>query len=351
MKRRKVIKKQWFDKRSKKIGKRKQHKKVHHIIQDTKSVSIEKKAYNFMKDGVVCKKILPERFSLVDNTEETMQFFSDVINTVKNGCFRQTTFFCSKDVKYASEDALIYLIAIMCNMKFDKNKDYIFKGDLPKNKEVEKVYEESGFMEYVESDLKGIPKCTDKMKIVTGNKNKPDIAGSIIDFVVKKLNKTIKETMNLQKILVELMSNVFFHAYNKEEEGIMYNRWYMYAEKKGDTVRLLFVDTGLGIAQTVRKNHLEKIIRKFSKTPSDGVLIKETFICDDYRRSSTSEKHRGNGLSAVKSWVEDDMFRSFQVISGYGGYKMEIDEKGNKVFKHVNYKNSIEGTMYVFDII
>lgn len=348
MKSRKNRKKQWHDKRCKKIGKKKKYRKVQYLLIDKK---IEKKSYNFMKDGVVCRKILPERFSLVDNTEETMQFFSDVIDTIKNGCFKQTTYFSSKDVKYASEDALIYLIAIMCNLKFDKNKEYIFKGDLPKDKSVEKVYEESGFMEYVESDLTEIPKSTDKMRIVTGNKNKPDIAGSIVDFVRKKLNKTIVEAKNLQKILVELMSNVFFHAYNISEEGVMYNRWYIYAEKKGDKVRVLFTDTGLGIAETVRKNHFEKIIRKFSKTPSDGTLIKETFTCDDYKRSSTSQEHRGNGLSAVKKWLEDDMFSSFQVISGYGGYKMEIDSSGNKVFESVNYKNSIEGTIYVFDII
>ena len=71
------------------------------------------------------------------------------------------------------------------------------------------------------------------------------------------------------------MSNVYFHAYTNDE--LMKPVWYMYAEYTNNCVRFIFVDTGMSIARTVRRNSIyEKVVKKLN-IDNDSKLIKSAF--------------------------------------------------------------------------
>lgn len=340
----KVHNKLWLDRKSRKLQNIKYHKRMHSYGATHKSKKIDKGTNdNFIQTINESRKTVPSTFSFLDNTCETIDFFNEIVLEIKQRKYKNYFFIDSSNVTSVTVDALIYQIAIMQNVRINYEMKYTFRGNLPQNVQSVTTYQESGFMSYVQSKIKKLPESTNKMQIISGTQNDPTIASSLCQFVMEKLDKQLIQILNLQKILIELMSNVYHHAYNNDD--IMNKHWYIYAEYVNDHVRFVFVDTGAGIARTVRKNFYEKI-QRFAKTnATDGDLIFSTLMGDF--RTKTKEKHRGNGLSGVRSLASSDLFRNFTVISGGG--QCIIQEDKNIIKKDFN--NTIYGTMYIFDVV
>ncbi|ASN67515.1 hypothetical protein 10S2_7 [uncultured Caudovirales phage] len=341
--------KKWLDYRSHKLQARKYHDKSRNkkrFQSSFKSTSInDNKSNNYIRNIVESRKEVPRSFSFIDSPSDTIDFFNDLVLEIKQKHYKKIFFINSFDVESVTVDALIYLIAIMQNIKINLEMQYTFKGNLPHNEYASITYKESGFMAYVESKIKRLPDSTNKMKITSGSRNDPQIASQMCKFVMDKLNKKITDTLSLHKILIELMSNVYHHAYNNTD--INKKIWYIYAEFVDDCIRFVFVDTGAGIASTVRKNFFEKLGRLTGTSYSDGDLIYSTLKGDF--RTETKKVHRGNGLSGVKDLAKTGLFRNFTVISGSGSCAISNDE--NKELIKANYNNSIYGTIFIFDVI
>lgn len=341
---RKVLRKRWNDKRSTRIGKKKQMPKRGHFHNGSSGIGLESIANTKYYENKTIKTV-PENFSFLTNPEETIDFFAGIIEEIQKRKFREEFFFDSSNVKNVSVDALIYLIAIMQNIKVNREMQYTFKGNLPECEDAKKIYRESGFMDYVKSKAKRLPNNTEKMKIISGEKNESVNAGDMCKFVMEKLNKGKKDIQALQKTFIELMSNVVLHAY--KDDGLMFPQWYMYAEHFENKVRFIFVDTGLGIPKTVRKNFWEKVRIIFKADPKDGDLIYSAFRGDF--RTETSEDHRGNGLPGLLEFIMTDKFSDFYVLSGGGNCILKNDTIGKRLTK-CTYQNKIYGTIYIFDI-
>lgn len=335
----------WHDRHCKKLQQKKYHRK------HTKGVSFNSITPRYtsplldydQKQNSLTEDV-PSSFSFLYNTEETIDFFSNFIKDIKKKLYKNIFNINSQNVDNVTVDALIYLIAIMRNIKINSEMLYTFRGNLPNNKLCCDIYNECGFMSFVKSKSKQLPISTDKMKIITGTKNDSYIASTFCRFVMDKLNKTQVDTISLQKILIELMSNVYHHAYNNDE--LMRKNWYIYAEYIDNCVRFVFVDTGIGIARTVRKNFIEKIQRLIGTDTSDGDLIYSTLMGDF--RTETNDDHRGNGLSGVRELATTGLFRNFTVISGSGQCSISNNSKN---LKKVDYNNKIYGTIFIFDVI
>lgn len=291
----------------------------------------------------------PRVFSLIDNPEETMKFFKDFAEEIEKNEYGKHFHVDSESVESATVDALIYLIAILQNKLKNRVMRYSFSGSYPKNLGALRVYIESGFNEYVQSKAKRLPSSTEKMCIVDGKDNKPESAKKMCDFVIATLEKNKRQVQPLQKILIELMSNVFYHAY--EKNSFMAKRWYMYAEHVDYYVRCVFVDTGQGIAKTVKKNYREKIRELITKyapiniEPDDSKIIQSAF--DGDFRTATNKKFRGNGLLSVKKNASSKLFERFEVLSGHGRCTIPTGGSSEEILAK-NYSNNLYGTLYTF---
>ncbi len=336
--------KRWHDANSRKMQSHK--KKKHGKGCFPKERPIVRREFSTPNSRTSITLKVPKIFSLTDNTEVTMGFFMEFIDEVKNKQYGKIFYIDSSEVETVTVDALIYLIAIMENDRINKEMHYVYGGNYPQNADAKKIYQESGFTSYVVSKGKKLPKSTDKMQIICGFKNDPDVAKQFCNFVMRTLDKQRSDIIPLQVVFIELMSNVYHHAYGNDH--VMAKHWYIYAEHVADHVRFVFVDTGAGIARTVRKNFQEKIKGLLGMKVKDGDLLLSTFRGDF--RTQTNEKNRGNGLSSVKDKVLSGPFKKFDVISGKG--KCSINQEYNDAgcLERHNYNNNIYGTLFTFDV-
>lgn len=345
---RKKQRKAWLDNQSRKYQKAKYHKKrrSHGIYVSSAALSEQSKSDQLYFRVNESLKLVPRIFSFVNNTAETIDFFDDVVIEIKQKKYKNNFYIDSKNVEEVSVDALIYLIAIMQNITINYQMKYSFRGNLPNNNTAAEVYNNSGFMSYVKSKARRLPASSDKIQIKSGNNTDSIIASEFCKFVMDKLNKTLKDVLPLQKVLIELMSNVYHHAYNNDD--IMQKKWYLYAEHNQEIVRFVFVDTGSGIAKTVRKNFWEKLQRFSKVSASDSDLIYSTLQGDF--RTETRKPHRGNGLSGVKDLALNNIFKNFTIISGSGQCCIVQNGVPNSILKR-DFDNKICGTMFLFDIV
>lgn len=341
--------KHWLDKKSR-DGQKKKRKRIRQYIKNRKRATKRSETENRKKDNtsqikrLSLTRCVPEVFSFTQNPEGTINFFEKLADELAQNKRRKFRIE-SKDVKEVTVDALIYLLALMNN--FGMLNKHNFEGTMPKDIAARKIYEESGFLDYMEFEKKGeIKKSSENIRIVSGEKNNADIVTTITKFAEEKLKKTRKELITLNPIFIEMMSNVYYHAYSKKSK-VRSKRWYIYAEHIEDFIRIIFIDTGMGIANTVKKNRIEraveflKIERFLGKT--DAELMKSAF--EGEFRTQTNEKHRGNGLATIYDKVQDPIYKNIKVISGRGQCDLLCDGIITK-----DYESSVMGTLYVFEL-
>ena len=108
----------------------------------------------------------PTVFSLVDNPEDTIKFFNDLLDKIKNRNTPMKVFVDSSNVQRVTVDALIYLHAIICNDNRGTIYKCSFSGNYPTDELARRDYINSGFNDHVISNLRKSPPSTDVMKFV-----------------------------------------------------------------------------------------------------------------------------------------------------------------------------------------
>lgn len=332
-------KKEWPDKKSRdgQKKKRKKRKKGENSRYNQRKV---KSSYFPQRKAVfyTIKKKVIKIFSFKEDCENTIKFFHEFGEELKNTKYSNVEI-DSSEVEMVSPDALIYLMVMIKNYGFSNQHN--FRGNLPKNKEPKQVYLECGFLDYFENNVNSSIDNPEKLRVIKGDETESDKSPIVIEFIADKQKRTIKELISVQKVFIEMMSNVVYHAY-KSKDYIKNKDWYIYAEHIEDYVRVIFVDTGIGIAQTVRKKIQERLF-KFMK-PTDAKLMESAFE-GKFNRTQTNESYRGNGLKTIRKLAQESLFVNFRVISGRG--QCDIKEK-YIITKDYNY--NVNGTIYIFDI-
>ena len=274
---------------------------------------------------------VPKKFSLVDNADETINFFNTILDYIKNKYNKgNQLFFNMSDVEEVSNDALMYLIAIIKNakIKFDSS------GNLPQNKECKSLVLESGFLDYMNT-LQNIEltTTTNKLKIRMGNTIDINVAKSICDFFIENCGISKNNCKFMYDIIIELMTNTIQHAYTN---SMLIGYWYVFLEIKDNIVRVVFLDTGSGIPETLRKKWFEKI--KILNLKNDTELIQSAL--NGEFRSRTLQKYRGKGLPKIYQYYKSNKIDKLKLISRYG-----IVNENNKILQ-----SKLQGTLFIWDV-
>ncbi len=331
--------KEWLDRKSRKLSRRKTREKNYLVKSEFGTRIIEK---NFDYSEIISyRDRAPEIFSFLDNTGPTVEFFLGYIKEMVKGISGEKFFFDSTQVQEVTLDALAYIIALSKNMLKKKINCFVISGNIPIQEKPREIYIESGFLNFFRSKTNQLPPNTKRFKLVSGNRSKGEISKEICDFVITSLNKDRIYTQNLQNNLIEMMLNASVHAYVGDE--IMEPTWYCCSEYSDNRVRITFLDTGMGIANTVRKNFFEKA-RLFT---DDADLVYSAFNGDF--RTTTEEDHRGNGLPSIRDSALSGYYDRFMVLSG-GGCCMIVKENDKLKLTKLSIPHRIYGTIYIFDI-
>lgn len=105
-------KKKYYDERSKKIGRRKKRKK------GINGSRYKEANYPYEIDMDPCIRKAPNIFSFQENLEETVEYFYTTVKELEHGGFRKQFIIDSRNVTLVTIDVIMYLIAIMKNIRF-----------------------------------------------------------------------------------------------------------------------------------------------------------------------------------------------------------------------------------------
>jgi hypothetical protein len=293
------------------------------------------------------KLYAPETLNLIENAEETLSFFKKVLDTVHNGSFFERLYFDLSKIENLSIDAIMYIIALISNVKKLKTFKMTCRGNLPQNKSARELIEKSGFYKFVTStDAKHVPFTQNERIQISGGREADSVfAGAICDFVQEVSKKDCLFTKRLFPMLIEMMANTRQHAYTNNGNSIMYDKWYIFAEDSSSSVIFVFLDTGLGIPTTVRRNFPEKITEIFKKLVPGFPRNDAVYIASALRgefRSETQKKHRGKGLPEIYNNSQNGTISNLTIFSGDGMCRVS----GDGTITEKSFKTAFSGTLF-----
>ena len=318
-------------------------KKNNRIVNNNSSkIYIRESAKSFnIKDY---NKNVPEVFSIVENTEETLCFFNDVVAEIKQKHYKEKFFFNFKNVKKVTIDALMYLLAIMQNIYSEDNVlNQSFSGNHADDSDVNECISESGFYDYVEITVP-VTKTRGgkKIQISDGDNVDARLVKSICDFVNESCKTEKRFTQDLYEVLIEVMANTVQHAYSVDEIWEKHN-WYIFIEDKEEYIQFTFLDIGEGIPKTINKKFHEKIKDIMIRNDADYIIS----ALNGEFRSQTKLESRGNGLPTVKKYGERKEVEEMHIISGRG---VCIFESNKELITKKIIKNRLDGTIFYWKI-
>lgn len=285
---------------------------------------------------------VPRAFSLSESTEETVRFFKEVTDKVSKIKLNGSLFFDLHNVEIVTVDAIMYLIAIVRNMKRINAFRINCSGNMPRNSKARDIIETSGFYKYlVPVTMKKSIDSTDHINITCGNDADSVLIGNICNYIHEHSNYVMSDTKFLYAILVELMTNTKQHAYRNN--SIMNNNWYIYVENDEKYIRFMFLDTGSGIPNTIKTDFLEKVKNHISN--SDSFFISSA-LKGKYR-SETNEEHRGKGLPEIYNRVKENKIFDFTIVSGCG--KCLINNEGE--IEETQLEKDFVGTFFSWNLL
>lgn len=336
--------KEWYTRRNKKnlklrTKKRRRRKakltRKHIHNRDLKQLSKKQNENTILHNGERKVKFeVPTVFDIIKNPSGTIKFFNDVLSYIGNkynGGNR--IFFDMSKVESVSNDALMYLTAIIKNTKVRYNSG----GNLPENQICKKLVMDSGFLNYMNTRKElELSTDTNKLQIRMGNEIDRNVTKTICNFLIEKCNISKAKCTFLYDILIELMTNTIQHAYTN---NVLLSYWYVFLERKEDIINIVFLDTGEGIPQTIKKKWFEKM--KILGVKDDYELIQSALLGEF--RTRTEQKYRGKGLPKIYQYNNEGKIKNLNIISRNGCFNS--DNTNNIVLT-----DKLQGTLFLWEI-
>ena len=268
----------------------------------------------------------PEYFSLIENTKETQLFFSNIFDNINKREF----YINLKPVTKLTIETVLYLVTIMAN-----TRDCLIHGNAPDDIEMKKIFLDSGFYKYVNSNYHH-NETGAFVSIKSGTLVQSEIVGEIITFAREKLSLNNKKmTRDIYTTIMELMINVKEHASRNQK----LQEWWLvaYYNEKNKCVSFSMLDRGRGIPTTIKKKFKDLFIL------SDTELLISTLLGE--QRSETALPYRGKGLPKIYEYVLDNKVKNLYIMSNKGFFSSE------KIKECFDLETPFVGTLVSWDFI
>lgn len=329
--------KQWLkrrlkhlEKKRKKTNKKKHSSNIYSHNSSFKSNITNKEDY---------KIVAPQNFSIKDNPSEVSDFFDNIVKFTKERKNDTFIMFDLSLVEYITADAVLYLLAIMRDLQKLGLAHHKFSGNLPKNKYARNYIIQSGFLDYVQSEIDKDYTNSQCVQIMANNRYNQLSTKKICDFVNENTEIERKDTKFLYVLINEMMLNTCQHAYKLNTTQL--NQWYMFVQKDSKTLKYTFLDIGSGIPKTVQKRFTER----FWNTDSSIIV---SALNGDFR-TATKKEFRGKGLPKIKECVFEHKLNNFTIISNKGYCSLKLENNMPKI-EESEMKKPIVGTIYYWEM-
>lgn len=312
--------------------KRKIHNKKIRLIEFYKQLVRSKKG--------VKNHPAPSDFSLINNTNEVISYFNEIIKFVQDG---QPVNIDTSKITSISPDVIILLISILNDKQ--SRKVGLF-GNAPLDPLLNKFFIESGLYDFVNSRGKKVVSAKNKLwKHSTNNYVRGEIAGEAV-LVCKKLfeERNIQyDTDNIYNLLVEAMSNTFNHA-DKNKSSI--NWWlYYFIDEVEQVIKYAFIDLGIGIFNSASFDSYRKIANYL--LPGNGLLVKPFLEGKIVSSRKTDNEISGKGVRQIINCANNNEFINFTIITNdqkinikeKQGHSLSVNFDGTFIYFEISYKN------------
>lgn len=309
------------------------------------------------KDVLLEKYIkCPKVFSISDNFSNTLT----VLEKIRNHSMvtRKKILLNMKNVEKVDADALMYLKYIVYEAREIRKRNCIMAFIAPKNKKISNFLYNSGFVvnyknnkkepvdrklnkKYWETiDESKLSQETENFKIRSGNKIITTEIKNIVDFSIKDISNGSKILLknSLYTMIHELMENTVSHAY-LDKQKFVHKDWLLFAEKRGNIISFIFLDTGLGIPKTVVQKNLDKLLKTFGSITNESDILLSTLKGEE--RTRTKEVNRGKGLPYVYNLFIKKYIENLRIISNKACFNLN---------NNIDVEKHLQGTFFYWEI-
>lgn len=309
--------------------------------KSSQNIDTQRKNYNHplytpQQEHPVITLKAPNEFSLIYNTEETIQYFNNAQDELKKG---NRVLFDISQIQKLSTDAIAVLIAKIKDERFIHHSS--ISGNEPSDVALKELFIQSGFYDYVR--IRG-PKPINNKKLlihkITNNRVEPDIAKEACLLGLRHTfnNEDIFEP--LYNILIEIMQNTNNHAGSTRGK---YDWWlHVYTHPNSTKTSYTFLDLGVGIFESLPVKSYKRDFLEIIGLTSNLDLVPKLFAGEI--KSRTSRPERGKGIPQVYECSKDSVFNKFILISN--DIFADLKNAENKIL-HTPFN----GTMYYWEII
>lgn len=326
-------------KRSKRLKKEKQHV-LHHgpsrytpILENNASNKEQRRTYT---------SSLPAVFSIINNPNEVIDYFSTLIYFLRHNTDVQCLRFDFDAVQDMTVDALMYLMSIIKFIRKEFCQVEEFSGNVPKPDKVKELFLKSGFPQLMSSSKLQVVPDESVIRIFYDNSANTQKTKEICEFVIEHSDAARKDTMFLYNMLMELEVNAAEHAYKSHNSSIFKHKWLAFAEDNGATFRFTFLDIGAGIYSTIHRKLHERVFNQpqyyYVASAFSGTIL----------RSETKKSYRGRGLPKIKEYYDIGRIENLKIITNkaycYGTVGTNCSLVGGQLNK------SFIGTLYYWEI-
>lgn len=305
-----------------------------HVTKEKHNYNAETKRYEFPA---------PLIFSISENPVDTIEYFNRLLSFVSDKRNRNKRVHIDiSRVNKLTSDALMYLLAIVNDLKNEEKINIHFSGNEPVDANIRTIFAESGFYDFVRyQGSKLLTRNKNNIQIVSGEKCDTEVAKKISDFVCEKGGLSIRQCKFLYNIVIELMSNTNKHAYEGNE--FLLPHWYCFAkyDKDEEAITFTFMDTGSGIPTTVCKRLSEKASVFNIRTDNEFVIS----ALNGEARTATKLSYRGKGLPTIREFCSTGKIKDLYIITN----KAVVTVNGLGI-KGYDLSNPIRGTVFKWKI-
>jgi hypothetical protein len=288
--------------------------------------------------------IAPEKFSLIDNTSEVIEYFSDIDTNAKAGIY---TVMDMSEITVTDLATISLLISVMMDRRRKARlfRKYITIYIPPANSQAGILFRKAQFRETVSA--KGVADHSFFLSRV-GKKFNEKIANEVQVYAENFLK--VINPGRITPLLVEMMSNTNNHAVPnalEEEEKLP---WFLSIIEDIDSKKMIFslVDLGIGIFESLRAKGLDQSkdfdgsINSIYKNSQSKFLAKNIPLGVD---SSTGLDYRGQGLQTIYNYAKNGIYDRFNIVTNCA----VVDLKNISTI-HSDSGISLGGTVYYWEM-
>jgi hypothetical protein len=248
---------------------------------------------------------VPQRFSMIDNPEETIAFFRSFRDITRRNNLQLNM----QSVNYLTVDAITALVAEIVAL----GQSRYMRGTYPEDESCRSFLLESGFHDYVKSTQPITKVSRGKIAKRKSKMVESVTAKDLIRFGSQAAFGTAGHCYAAYATLVECMSNTHNHATGKTAtQGS--EAWYstVYGDKAANRVCFTFLDTGVGIFRSVKYGMIRRVYKLF-RWQDDRQILKD--LLHGQVESRTGLPFRGKGLPSIYRNLTAGRIKSLVIVA------------------------------------